>query len=300
MLKTLFATASALLVSIPLAASPRQLARFEHVYTVLDQDTAQAIRDSAYLRDFCGVQEKTTQSDEGHYHGTYILGRENYVELFGPADVSLDGPPAAVGLIGMGLNTERLGGLEPLKRAIEENNLPVEIRTFHKTFNGRTVDWFKGLAPAKTLDNQAEKSPLPTAEIFVAEFIPSYFEVPEADKPPSLGPRDLVSLARYHRRDYAGKLLKNVTAVEVAITHEDWRALRATLAGAGYTLTEDGTEARAAGDVELKFQFVDRPQQMGLRRVNFSLNSKPGTQHVEVLGRSRLVVGPGANAVWTF
>jgi hypothetical protein len=114
-----FAAAAVLVFGLPLAAHPEPLARFAHVYAVFDDETAKVVASSAYLRDFSGLVAKTTREDEGHYHGRYILGRESYVELFGPADYDLDEPPAAVGLIGIGLNSEHVGGLERLKSAVE-------------------------------------------------------------------------------------------------------------------------------------------------------------------------------------
>lgn len=281
------------------AAQAQPLAPFSHVFAVLDESTAKAIAGSPYLHDFSGLQEKTMVSDEGHYHGIYLFGRETYVELFGPADTNLDGPPSAVGMVGMGLQVEQIGGTERMKAAVEKNGQPVEQQTFHKAFGERKVDWYRGLGFPDPPGSETGKSPAPRAMIFAAEFIPSYFEVPEANKAPSLDATDTISRARYQRRDYAARLLQNVSAVDVAITREDWPMFRAMLAGGGFRTTETGTGARAVGNIVATFQFVPR-EQMGLRRVAFVLNSKPGAQHIEVLGRSQLTVGPGAAAVWTF
>jgi hypothetical protein len=48
----------------------------------------------------------------------------------------------------------------------------------------------------------------------------------------------------------------------------------------------------------IRFDAVPRAQ-TGLKQVEFALN-RPVARHVEQLGRSTLVVGPGARAVWTF
>jgi hypothetical protein len=88
------------------------------------------------------------------------------------------------------------------------------------------------------------------AEIFVAEIIPSYLDQPEANKPPALGPEDAHSLARYQRRDYASRLLKNITGVAMAITADDWKTFRAMLIGRGFRIAEDGAGARASAGHE--------------------------------------------------
>jgi Family of unknown function (DUF5829) len=280
-------------------ARPHLLARFDHVFGVLDEGTARAIAGSAYLRDFSGFYEKTTVADEGHYHGIYLMGRESFVELFGPADLNLDGPPAAVGLVGIGLATEQVGAIERMEPLVEKNGLSVGLQTFHKVFGGQKVDWFKGLGPADSLNGDIEKSPIPNVEVFASEFIPSYFEVPEANKAPSMGPDDVISVARYNRRDYADRLLKDVSGATLAVTREDWSKLRAMLVAGGFHVSVGSAGARASGDVVLNFLFVPR-EQVGLREIDFALNSKTGMRHVEILGRSRLVVGPRAEAVWTF
>jgi hypothetical protein len=278
-------------------ANPKLIARFEHVYALLDAQTARAVSESDYLRNFCGLEQRTITSDEGHYRGMYLFGRDSYVELFAPGNTSLDKKDGGFDhLVGIGLNTERLGRLEQLKPAIEHNGLEIGIRTYHKNLGGQNVDWVRQLAAVA--DDNA--TPGPNVQIFVAEYVPSYMDNPEADKAPSLGPDDVVSVARYLRRgNYRNRLLKNISAAHVAITREDWPRMRAILAGAGFRISESRSDARAVGDVPLSFQFVE-PKHIGLQRVNFILNSRPGSRHVELIGRSRLVVGPEAEAVWTF
>jgi hypothetical protein len=49
----------------------------------------------------------------------------------------------------------------------------------------------------------------------------------------------------------------------------------------------------------IRFDAVS-PDQVGLRRVEMSLNRPVAYRHEERIGRSSLVVGPGARAVWAF
>lgn len=297
MLKILAATTVGLLALCNECTA--QSAKLEVVYAVLDADTAKAIADSPYLRDFSGkVQETMQGSDEGHYRGIYIFGRENYVELFGPADINLDGPRAAAGCAGLELNVERVGGLAQLKPRVQQNGLTVDIRTFHRDFKGRTVDWFKSLATPAQL-SATNQCLTPTTEVSIEEYVPSYLEAPEANKPASQGPEDVVSRARYHHNDYTAQLVQAISGVKLAIRRKDWPAMKAMLAAADYRITETRTGAQAVGDVHVTLMFVS-DQQTGLREVDFQLNSTPGTRHVQMLGHSRLVVGPTAQAVWSF
>lgn len=68
-----------------------------------------------------------------------------------------------------------------------------------------------------------------------------------------------------------------------------------------------GFEIEASADV-LSAQDVDTTIELhattgdtvGMQQVEFMLANDVPTEHVEVIGRSRLTVGPGERAVWDF
>jgi hypothetical protein len=278
---------------------PTQLARFEHVFTVLDEETVQAVRKSAYMQAFSEVTQKTLLSDEGHAHGSFIAGEENYVELFGPKDLDIDGPTCAPGLLGIGLNTERINGLEPIMHKLHKSSLPFEIRSFHRPMGNRQVDWFRGLALPSSLDGSVERSGKPETEIFISEYFPSYLDIPEANKPAAKGKDDIVSLRRYHQNDYYHRLMKNVCGLKLAITSEDWSVFKPMLESSGYKISEHNSGASATGDIDITLLFVQR-ENVGVRRIDFILNEGVHDKHIEILGHSRLEVASDAHAVWTF
>lgn len=278
---------------------PFQLARFEHVFAVLDEETAKVVANSAYLKIFSGIKQQTMVADEGHYRGIYIAGEENYVELFGPADLDLDGPPSTPGTMGIGLNTERVKGLEQIKLKLDKNGLSSKITSFHRTFGNNTVDWFRGLELNPPPNASPAKPDKPGTEIFIAEIQPGYFDVPEANKPASKGKDDLVSLRRYHQNDYQHKLMKSISGITLAITRKDWLVFRPMLLASGYKINEHNNEANVTGDVNMTFLFVPR-ENVGIRKIDFILNEGVYDKHIEILGRSRLEVGPESHAVWTF
>lgn len=117
-----------------------QPARFEHIFAVLDEETIQSVRKSAYMQVFSKVPQKTLISDEGHAYGSFIFGEENYVELFGPKDLDIDGPTCAPGMMGIGLNTGRINGLEPIMHKLDKSGLPFEIRSFRRPMGNHNVD----------------------------------------------------------------------------------------------------------------------------------------------------------------
>ena len=297
MLKTL---AAACLLGALASAQAAPLAGLEEIYAVLDEPTARAAAASDTLRRFGGLQIRTTSSSEGHYRGLYLLGRASFLELFAPADFDLDHPaPAeATGRFGVGLATDRAGDIDRVKAAAEAGGLRIEARTSHKTLGGREVDWFRSIEPA-AMANDDHPAP-PGFEAYVVEYVPTFFDVPEAGKPAALGPDDVVSRARYHRPDYdAARSMRDVSGATLAVAREDWRRLRPLFEAAGYRTEERATGGRATGDATLDFVFVPRAH-AGVRRVEFTLNRAPGKRRQERVGRSTLVVGPGAHASWVF
>lgn len=147
----------------------------------------------------------------------------------------------------------------------------------------------------------ANDTPAPPGfEADVVEYVPAFFDVPEAGKPTALGPDDVVSRARHHRPDYdAARPMKEVAGATHVVAREDWQRLRPLFEAAGYRTEERAFGARAEGDATLDFVFVPRAQ-AAVRRVEFTLNRAPGKRHPDRAGRSTLVAGPGAHASWIF
>ena len=63
--------------------------------------------------------------------------------------------------------------------------------------------------------------------------------------------------------------------------------------------TEPGSVVATRGGTTMRFDEVPK-ERTGLKRVEFELNRAAAVVHVERLGASTLVVGPGKRAVWTF
>jgi hypothetical protein len=270
-------------------------AGFDHFYAVMDEATVRAIETSEYLREFADVEVKTTNSSAGHYRGLYLNGRETSVELFAPAGYDLDAPPAPVGKLGLAVSTEQVGGVTQLQTAMADEGAPAEVSTVRATLAGRTVDWFLSLTPLAPAPPTAPGQP--SVEIWAMEYLESYFDA--ARKEPPEGDRDRISRERYRRDDYRQHMMRDVTGLTMAVTAEDWAGLRPLLSAAGMAISEGDGEAQASANARLRFIFVPR-RLVGLRQLEFALNSAPASMRIEQLGRSRLTVGPGAYAVWTF
>jgi hypothetical protein len=93
--------------------------------------------------------------------------------------------------------------------------------------------------------------------------------------------------------------MRDVTGVHMALTAKDLANTLPLLEAGGFRIrTTPGGAVAQGGGTTLYFDAVPLDQ-IGLRQVEFSLN-RFAPRHVEQIGQSTLVVGPGKRAVWTF
>ncbi|GAA2528750.1 hypothetical protein GCM10010423_24330 [Streptomyces levis] len=265
---------------------------YNHAYGVLDRETADAIEHSAYLRNFANFQVRTTTGAGGQtWTGRYLMGRETYLELFGVGD--LPGKDGTLGAGGLGVSTERAGDLAAVTARLREqgDGEPVEFLQTRDFGDGVPVPWFDAVFTTDRYD------------LFGAwgmEYRPEYFADPRSNTEPAAYPGD-VGRERYLSDGYRDHLMRDVTAVRIAVTAGDLANTVPLLRAGGFTVRSvpGGGVVAKGGGTTLRFDAVPLDR-VGLRQVEMSLNRPVAGRHVERLGRSDLVVGPGPRAVWTF
>ncbi|MFD8421909.1 DUF5829 family protein [Streptomyces sp. NPDC059466] len=270
----------------------RQLLYLNHSYGVLDRETADAIEHSGYLRDFADFQLRTTTGADGQtWTGRYLMGRETYLELFGVGDVA--GQDGTLGSAGMGLSVERAGDLATVTERLKDEGVadPVPFLQTRDFGDGVPVPWFDAILTTTTYD---------AFGAWAMEYRPEYFADPRGDTEPANFPGD-VGRERYLSDDYRGHSMRDVTSVRLAVTAGDLADTVPLLRAGGFTVrtVPDGGVVAERGSTTLRFDAVARDD-AGLRRVELSLNRPVKDRHVERIGHSTLVVGPGDHAVWTF
>jgi hypothetical protein len=268
-----------------------RLLYYNHAYGVLDRETADAIEGSAYLREFANFELRTTTGADGHtWTGRYLLGRETYLELFAAGD--LPGQDARAGSGGMGLSTERADDLATVLARLRELGVtdPVEFGQTRDFGDGVPVPWFDSVFTTARYD---------AFGAWGMEYRPEYFADPRSDTEPPAHPRD-VGRERYLSDDYRGHRMRDVTGIHLAVTARDLANTLPLLRAGNLTVRHrpDGVVAHD-GSTTIRFETVPHDR-TGLRRVEMSLNRPAGHRHEERIGRSTLVVGPSARAVWTF
>jgi hypothetical protein len=275
------------------AGSPhgRQLLFFNHAYGVLDRETADAIEGSGYLREFANFQLRTTTGAGGQtWTGRYLMGRETYLELFGVGD--LPGQDANLGSGGMGVSTERAGDLATVLGRLRDRGIePIEFQQTRDFGDGVPVPWFDAVFTTAEYDSFGA---------WGMEYRPEYFADPRGNTEPPSRPGD-VGRERYLSDDYRDHLMRNVTGVRLAMTGRDLAATVPLLRAGGFVVrtAHGGGMVASRGGVTIRFDAVPL-EQVGLRQVRMSLNHSVAHRHVERIGRSTLVVGPGPRAEWTF
>jgi hypothetical protein len=277
-------------------APPAQIAHLNHFYATVDAETAAAIRDSAFLKRFANLEVRTTTGSVSTWTGTYLYGRQTYAEFFGPGDFEINGRPAPIGAWGIAVSGDRAGHLPELKARLESAGQKAVVELDTRTFGKRKVPWFTALTAVSQHGDSGGREDIVT--VWAMEYEPSYFELPEAAKESAEGPEDVISRERYQSDLYRQRMMRDVSRIEFNVAAKDYARIEPLLSAAGFRLSRSGDRVVADGQ-DTDFVFHLTAGQMGLRKVEFSLNA-PALPDVQIIGRSRLSIGPGATAVWVF
>ena len=282
-------------VAVDETATP--IAFVNHVFAVVDAETARAIETSPLLHECADFEVKRIEADGGDcWTGRYLSMRTTYVELFGPHDAAGISKPGSIG-IALGGDVPGIVGEIDRRLKAAGHRTSTDIRK--RRLAGREVDWFRLVGPPDA--PRHGPSPLPTVDVWSMEYLASYVDLPEVAKRPSFDAADAVSRLRYNAGAYRDGLLSDLDAAHFAIERTLFvDRVRPYLLACGLRPAErdDGAVVHS-GEGELQFTFVDGPE-AGLRELRFRLNRRVPDTRSETIGRSLLVVGPGDRARWTF
>jgi hypothetical protein len=119
---------------------------FNHTYGVISQATVDALQTNSYVKDhFVDLEIRTTVRPDLTYTGTYLNGRETYLELF--AEGTLGFP---IGASGVALGDEVAGGIQAIqaewKAAFGDDQVTTVDLVTHEV-NGVDAPWFYAVDP---------------------------------------------------------------------------------------------------------------------------------------------------------
>jgi Family of unknown function (DUF5829) len=251
-------------------------ALLDHVYAVVDADTADAIEQSEFLTRISQLDVQVVQSGDQSWRGRYLRGRRTYVEIFAPDDIA-GAPDHASGL---GLATRRRGDLEILAGRMGEAAERADRGSTTREFDGEIGPWFDYLEVAD------ETSTLST-------WIMEYLRDPTDDA------RRVVRFDEW-APTATGPILGDLTRVEIDAVAGDIDLALPLLRAAELRVRRDDAGVIASdGHATIVLRSCTAAQSR-MRRLAFRLASPPDEAVVEELGRSTFTLGPGEQAVWEF
>ncbi|MFD5827626.1 DUF5829 family protein [Lentzea sp. NPDC060358] len=286
---TIMAVLLVLVAVVPARAAERQLLFYNHAWGTFDRATADAVERSAYLRAFADFEVRTTTGADGHvWTGRYLRGKETYLEVFGTGDVG--GQDGELGAAGLGLSTERDGDIDALRARLSSQGLtPIDFLQKRDFGDGKPVPWFDSTYLVESYDRFGA---------WAMEYRDEYLGDPRSKVGPARFPGD-VTRERYLPDAYQDRLMRDITSIRLAVTAADLEATLPLLRAGGLApRTDEQGVVVTRGGTTMRFDVVPLGR-TGLRAVEFELN-RGVARHVEQLGTSTLVVGPGKRAVWTF
>ncbi len=267
---------------------PDPLLAFNHSWAMLDRETADAIEHSEYLGQFADRRINTGNDGTSTWTGRYLLGKETYLEFFGPGDA----PDAVAGDTGLAVSADKDGDL-----AVATDNLrklvadPVEFTQVTDLGDGNPIPWFDVTYTTATYD---------TFFSWAMEYREEFLDDPRLSFPPAAYEGD-VSRDRYNRDRYLDHQMRDVIGIQIATTAEDIEKMVPLWRAAGITIRvlKDGGVLAFDGMTTIRLLPVPA-EEAGLRNVIFALNEPAEEPATETIGNSTLHVGPGAYALWTF
>ena len=191
----------------------------------------------------------------------------------------------------MALSPDREGGLVALRSRLSElgvSSLDSGQRT--RQLGSEQLPWFAMVNPHDDPDALA---------VWGMEYLPGFMNDPRNEKRPARGQDDVISRARALGDGYQQYLVRDISAVEIAATERDVSTVRPIFVAAGFIVDRQGRQLIAHdGQATVTLDIVAQ-QAASLRRVDFVLN-RWSPRHIEQLGHSKLIVGPGLRATWIF
>jgi len=268
-----------------------QIAFFNHLYVVVDDELAAAIEDSEVLAKFGALDIRSVETGNGEaWTGRYLYGRQTYFEVFTQNDFDKDMRPS-IGHIGLAVSSDIEGSIFELSERLKKKNIDiVENMRTKVAENGEDENWFYQIRADINYQD-------PSLVAWAMEYDPIFMD---RNKEEAESSDNLISRERYIDDTYLSRQMRDVTAIKAGIKHEDFKNERPLLEAAGYDISEfDGGVLLKGQDTELTFEFVDHSA-IGLRSISFDLNQPVVDVSEHNIGTTKLVIGPGNKAVWKF
>ena len=270
-------------------AANKQIAFLNHIFFVADQAQADAIANSSALGEFAAREIRTVKAGGGRsWSARYLHGQNTYLEFFGPND---GGPgPKDLHRVGIALSADTPGVANRVFEHLEEAGLrPTRKMRRRRLDDGSKVNWFTSVS----IDDANKRR----TRVWFIEYDIDYMN---STKEQAEKPSDLISRERYNPDTYRDREMRDVTAISVRSTREDFDLAAHIFSAAGYSVVADKSRAVVSGlEMTFNFEFTPAPE-AGLESIEFALNDDHGVARTIEIGNSELIVGDDGFATWKF
>lgn len=270
-------------------AAAQQLAYFNHFYIVTDQAQADAIANSEPLAEFGPLSVKTVEAGEGRsWTGRYLMGRQTYLEVFGPDDLGPD--RIFPGALGIALSGDTPGVADRIYDRLKQAGAnPYRDMQRRRLDTGEEVDWYVAVGVEGPEDSGMY--------VWVMEYVPEYVA---SRKEAAESEDDLISRERYNSDDYLQHVMRDITALNARVRRRDLEVVLPTFEAAGFSIdiAEDGAIVTGR-DMTFTFEVVPF-EEVGLAAIDFTLNDLSTPTGQFDVGRSVVELQGDGRARWTF
>ena len=278
----------------PIAApDPNPSFGLSHVYVAVDSATYADIAASAFLRNEMGAFEtRTTRRLSGAtYSGTYLYGRQTYVELQHPDSTR------ASDLGQLYLGTDRRGDIHRAAERLVQHGVPTSLEMNTRGRGAENVPW----SYAINVQPDADELSMPLNKVRFMMFVIEW----HADFLRRWFPDIPAERAGMSRAEYLAPLwkpdryLRDVVGVTFALDSAETETFATRIAALGYAVRRARGDVQASGpNVTINVVPASRTRH-GTLALRFSLNRPKRGDTTYTIGTSTLAVS-GDTAVWTF
>lgn len=246
-----------------------------HFFVTLDQASYDALRTSPQVAALAATSENHVVAGSRNWTGTYIWGRQTYIELVGAAALP-DG--MYMGQTGLALTVEEQGGVAAVaKRLRTAFGDKMETKNTVSTEATGDIPWFS------SVDNKDDDS-APISTWFMG-IDPGY----PAASHPELHFKNPLSREEYLQRKFLpDHPLDNIVGLTAALNPANASRLGTELELAGWTV-QRGSGGFVATGPDIKFTVVPAKAREGIQQAELSLRHPVPEQRIE-LGSTELLL----------
>lgn len=259
---------------------------FNHLYVTLAAETVDAIAESDFIVDAFSLARQTIKTDGGSWTGTYLRGKQTYLEFFAPGGAA----DFRTGHAGIGFSTQRLGQLDQIEKGIAV----LAVGRLHRRLRRRQteqgeVSWFHDLRIVP-LEKQHFTA-------WLMEFHEDYLQT-ENVKMTAAGLFDRGAYMAV--RGVSDSLLDDISEVHLDLLSEEQVVLDQLLRALGFHVSRVGSTAvyHSAG-FTLRISTLSAPVYR-IRKVICSMTVPSSETKEYVFGHEARLAVHGASMVWSF